>query len=133
MINMKKFLSYLVVGGLATLVEWICYWIFRNSVSMQYIAATVLAIIISTFSNWMFGRLITFRKSHASPLLSPNILLEIFQVYMASIVGLGLNIFIMWLLHGQMHVSDMLSKMIATGIIFLYNYFIRILVIYKEK
>lgn len=129
--NMKKFLSYVIVGGLATLVEWTCYWIFRNSASIQYMAATVLAIVISTFSNWLFGRLITFRKS--SPLLSPKIFLEILQVYAASVIGLVLNMFIMWLLHGHLHIADMLSKMIATGTVFLYNYFIRILVIYREK
>ena len=130
---MKKFLSYLVAGGLATLVEWTCYWIFRNSASMRNMAAVVFALVISTFSNWLFGRLITFRRSHASSLISPKIILEILQVYMASMVGLGLNVFIMWLLHGQRHIPDMLSKMIATGIVFLYNYFIRILVIYREK
>ncbi len=122
----KKFLSYLIVGGLATLVEWIFYWLFANPLSLQYLVATVLAIIISTFSNWLFGRLITFKDAPKG-----NIFLEIMKVYAASVVGLGLNMLIMWLLHGVANLPDMLSKVIATGIVFAYNYLIRQRLIYK--
>ena len=122
----KKLLSYLIVGGLATLVEWVFYWLFATPLSMQYLIATVLAIIISTFSNWLFGRLLTFKDAPKG-----NVFLEIIKVYAASVVGLGLNMLIMWLLHGVANLPDMLSKIIATAIVFAYNYLIRQRLIYK--
>lgn len=125
---MKKFISYVLVGGLATVVEWLCYWLFRNCAAMPYMLATTLAIVISTFSNWCFGRLLTFRHAEKKYILA-----EIFKIYVASAAGLLLNLLIMWVLHGQMHMMDMLAKIIATGIVFLYNYFVRILLIYKKK
>ena len=124
----NKFLSYLLVGGLATLVEWLFYWIFRNFLSVEYMCATVMAIVVSTFSNWLFGRIITFRN-----VPQKNVLAEILQVYTASAIGMLLNMLIMWVLHGRMKIWDMLSKIIATGLVFLYNYLIRVLVIYKDK
>lgn len=124
-IQVQKFLSYIIVGGLATVVEWVCYWLFRNFLLIPYMIATIWAIVISTFSNWLFGRLLTFRSSPKH-----NIFSELLQVYLASIVGLVLNMLIMWLLHN--YIEDMLSKVIATGIVFAYNYLIRALIIYKN-
>ena len=127
-INWKHFISYLFVGGAATLVEWLFFWLFEGVLHIQYLVATVLAIVISTFSNWLFGRLWTFKDSQKG-----NVLLEIGKIYVASIVGLLLNLLIMWALVDGIHLHEMLSKIIATGIVFLYNYLVRIWVIYRKK
>lgn len=127
-IDWKHFISYLFVGGAATLVEWLFFWLFEGVLQIQYLVATVLAIVISTFSNWLFGRLWTFKDSQKG-----NVLLEIGKIYVASIVGLLLNLLIMWALVDGIHLHEMLSKIIATGIVFLYNYLVRIWVIYRKK
>ena len=127
-IDWKHFISYLFVGGAATLVEWLFFWLFEGVLHIQYLVATVLAIVISTFSNWLFGRLWTFKDSQKG-----NVLLEIGKIYVASIVGLLLNLLIMWVLVDGIHLHEMLSKIIATGIVFLYNYLVRIWVIYRKK
>lgn len=127
-LNVKKFLSYVVVGGGATVVEWVMYWIFTNVCSIEYLIATILAIVISTFSNWLFGRMLTFRDAEVN-----NIFKELVQVYLVSVVGLLLNLLIMWLLHGVLGIWDMFAKVIATGLVFLYNYVIRIKFIYKKQ
>ncbi len=127
-IDWKHFISYLFVGGAATLVEWLFFWLFEGVLHIQYLVATVLAIVISTFSNWLFGRLWTFKDSQKG-----NVLLEIGKVYVASIVGLLLNLLIMLALVDGIHLHEMLSKIIATGIVFLYNYLVRILLIYRKK
>lgn len=126
--TIKKFISYLLVGGLATIVEWTLYRIFTRLCSMEYLIATLVAILFSTFSNWLFGRLITFRNAPKT-----NIGLEILKIYGASIVGLLLNMLFMWLLHGCLGIWDMLAKMISTGLVFMYNYLIRDKVIYREE
>lgn len=123
----EKPISYLIVGGGATLVEWGFYLFFSRALSIQYLVSTVLAIIISTFSNWAFGRLLTFRKAEKQPVLK-----EIAKIYAVSIVGLLMNMLLMWLLHGKLGLWDMAAKVIATGIVFLYNYLIRVLVVYKN-
>ncbi len=126
--QIKNFISYVIVGALSTIVEWVFYWVFKNYFSISYIVATIIAIVISTFSNWLFGRLITFRNATKG-----NVFSEILKVYMASALGLLFNVLIMWILHGWFNIWDMLAKVIATGIVFVYNYLIRILVIYKKK
>ena len=93
--------GYLIVGGLATIVEWVGFW--------------------------LFGRLLVFRGKQNRSLLG-----EILSVYLASVVGLLLNLLIMFVLVQLLTVGRMPAKIIATILVFAYNYLIRKLVIYKK-
>lgn len=131
---MKQFLDkymgglfgYLIVGGLATIVEWAGFWLFSEKLSIEYLLATALAFAISTFANWLFGRLLVFRGKQQS------LLREILSVYLASIVGLLLNLLIMFLLVQLLGVEKMIAKMAATVLVFTYNYLVRKLIIYRK-
>lgn len=132
---MKQFLDkymgglfgYLIVGGLATIVEWAGFWLFSEKLSIEYLLATALAFAISTFANWLFGRLLVFRGNQQQSLLR-----EILSVYLASIVGLLLNLLIMFLLVQLLGVEKMIAKMAATVLVFTYNYLVRKLIIYRK-
>ena len=126
--RIKRLMSYFVVGLLATLVEWGSFWVLDYALGIQYLIATIIAMIISTFSNWLFGRLLTFRKAEKG-----NTLLEIGKIYITSFAGIGLNVLLMWIMVDKCTMNEMLSKVIATGFVFFYNYFIRTLYIYKNK
>ena len=84
-------------------------------------------MVVSTFSNWLFGRLWTFRNAEKQ-----NIWLEIGKVYAAAAVGILLNLLIMRILVGTVGIQDMVAKIIATIIVFAYNFLIRKLVIYRK-
>lgn len=119
---------YLIVGGLATVVEWVGFWLFCSVLGIQYLAATALAFVISTFANWLFGRLLVFRRASGKSLAK-----EIGSVYLASIVGLLLNLAIMFVLVQLLATEEMLAKMAATALVFAYNYLIRKFLIYKKQ
>ena len=120
-------ISYLFVGGAATLVEWVFFWLFDQALGIQYLIATTLAFCISTYSNWLFGRLWTFRDAEKGSLWA-----ELGKIYAAAVVGLGLNLLIMWVLVDRLGTPDMPAKILATVIVFSYNYLIRKLVIYRR-
>lgn len=122
----KQFISYLFVGGGATVVEWLCFYLFHEMWYIQYLLATALAFIFSTFANWLLGRIFTFKDS------KKNILLELLQIYIVSIGGLIFNLIIMYLLVSHLEVKEMFSKMIATCIVFMYNFLIRKFLIYRK-
>lgn len=124
--DIKDFLLYLVVGGIATVTEWLIFYVFNKTV-VHYIAATVIAYLLSTFVNWLFGRLLVFKKNR------PSVFKEIVSVYLTSIGGLLLNLIIMWVLVDGLHFNKMISKISATAIVFFYNFFVRKLIIYRTK
>lgn len=126
-IDIKSFVIYFFVGLGATLVEWGLFGVLTNGFAINYLLATTTAMFVSTFANWALGRIFLYRRQSRD-----KIVLEMAQVYLASLVGWLTNMVLMWIMVGTMGMPQMLSKIIATGVTFLYNYFIRKLVIYKK-
>jgi cell wall teichoic acid glycosylation protein gtcA len=120
-----QFFFYLIVGGLATIVEWVAFYVLSSLFKVHYAPATSLAFILSTAANWLFGRLIMFRDSKQSTAK------ELLKIYMVSIIGLLMNIAIMFVAIEKLGIQEMISKIVATGIVFIWNFLIRKLVIYK--
>ncbi len=118
---------YLIVGGLATIVEWSGFWIFFDMLHIQYLLATALAFVFSTFANWLFGRLLVFRGKQNQSLLK-----EIASIYLTSIGGLILNLLIMYVMVDFLSMGEMVAKITATVLVFSYNYLIRKKLIYKK-
>ena len=125
--SMQGLFGYLIVGGLATVVEWAGFWLFSEKMGIAYLPATALAFAISTFANWLFGRLLVFRGKQQQSFLR-----EILSVYLASIVGLLLNLIIMFLLVQLLGAEKMSAKMATTVLVFMYNYLVRKLIIYRK-
>lgn len=126
--NLKSVISYFFVGLFAALVEWIFFYLFNGVCGLHYEIATAAAIIISTFANWIFGRLLTFRNAERK-----NVLFEILKIYAVSAVGLLLNLLLMRIFIEKFGLANMISKIIATGIVFSYNYLIRKFLVYKKS
>ena len=124
--NIKDFFLYLIVGGIATVTEWILFYLLEEC-AVHYTVATIIAYVTSTFFNWLAGRLLVFKKNRLS------IFKELLGIYIASIVGLLMNLAIMWLAVDCFSFNEMLSKIIATAIVFFYNFLVRKLLIYKKQ
>ena len=122
--TLKQLFLYLIVGGIATLVEWVLFYIFDTKLGIHYMPATALAFMVSTFANWLAGKLILFKDWS-------NVIPEIVKVYATSIAGLFFNLVLMWIMVDIMGLQEMVSKIIATGIVFMWNFLIRKYAIYK--
>lgn len=118
---------YLIVGALATIVEWSGFWIFFDMLQIQYLLATALAFVFSTFANWLLGRILVFRGKQNQSLLK-----ELLSIYLTSIGGLLLNLGIMYVMVDFCSIREMIAKITATVLVFSYNYLIRKKLIYKK-
>lgn len=126
-IDIRGLFIYLFIGFSATLVEWLLFWLSTFYLDIHYLVATTIAMFFSTFANWVLGRLILFQK-----IPGKTITAEIIQIYLVSMVGWLANMFLMWLMVDCIKMHQMSSKMITTGIVFLYNYCIRKIFIYRN-
>ncbi len=122
--NAKQLLLYLIVGGLATIVEWTVFYVLDSVVALNYAAATALAFAVSTLANWAAGRLLMFKGDG-------HIWTELVKIYLTSIAGLLMNLLIMWVAIEYVGIPNFVSKVMATGIVFFWNFIIRKLAIYK--
>ncbi len=124
--NIRQVIIYFLVGSGATVVEWSFFYFFNVILVMHYAISTTLAFVASTFANWFFGRIALFRKGDSKGLFH-----EIASIYIVSIVGLLLNLLIMWIAIEKFQVPDMAAKIISTAIVFAGNFIVRKLYIYK--
>ena len=125
--TIKQFASYLVVGGMATVVEWMGFFILNQLLGIQYLISTTIAFCISTQANLVLGRKMTFKEACQNG----GSLKEVISIYAASIIGLMMNLALMYLMVSKMNIPAGLSKIIATGIVFFWNFLIRKLAIYR--
>lgn len=132
--NIKQFISYFFVGGVAAIVEWVMFFIFANVLQINYFVSTVIAFIFSTTANWILGRITTFKDNNTYKDKKAK---EAFLVFVVSAIGLLFNLILMYLFVTVMgfdsSLGKTLSKIAATGIVFIWNFLIRKLVIYKDR
>ena len=130
--NIKQFISYFFVCGVAAIVEWVMFFIFANVLQINYFVSTVIAFIFSTTANWILGRITTFKDNNTYKDKKAK---EAFLVFIVSAIGLLFNLILMYLFVTVMgfdsSLGKTLSKIAATGIVFIWNFLIRKLVIYK--
>lgn len=124
--HIRELLLYAIVGAIATAAEWLIF-LGLDKCLMHYIPATALAYVISTFVNWLAGRLLVFKNNRSS------LWRELAGIYAVSVIGLALNLLIMWIAVDLLSVNGMLSKITATALVFLYNFMARKKFIYKKR
>ena len=99
---------------------------------IESVAEAVLSIgcnnclLFSTLVNWYVGRMVLFKASG-------NTKREISLVYIACYSGLALNLLIMWLLINKFGIWEMAAKIIASVIVFGWNYLFRTRFIYRQS
>ena len=124
--SVRNVALYSVVGCSATAVEWLLFFVLNQKLGLPYAPATVIATVFSGFTNWAVGRFLMFRSTGSAPK-------EIGKIYLASLIGMCYNLLLMWLMVDGMKLHAMLAKVIATLLVFFWNYTISTRVIYKGK
>ncbi len=129
--TVRQFLSYFCVGGVAALVEWSVFSLLEYLLDLQYLLATVLAFLVSTTVNWILGRTFTFKNSAYQKKKTKEAVL----VFAVSAVGLVFNLLLMVLFVDVIGMNTnflkTVAKILATGIVFVWNFLSRKLWIYK--
>ncbi len=121
----KELLLYLFVGAISTITEWIFFYLLNGILNINYLLATSFAFVFSTFVNWFLGRMFIFKNKNL------YLIKEIFKIYGVSLIGLFFNLIIMFLAIEKFNMKSMFAKILATGIVFAWNFLIRKYVIYK--
>ena len=130
MFDIPKFLiglrSYLLVGVIATGVDWALFSLFVFGMDLHYLLAGTVSFIVATFAGYLSGLRLVFRGGRHKRWV------EIVFVYLASIFGLALHMgalvaLVEWL---QLHIF--LAKIAATAVTFLWTFATRYFWIFER-
>ena len=121
-----KLLRYFAVGGAAATVDIGLFVIFAKLVGFNYLWVAASSFAIATFVNYMLS--VRFVFSSGVRFSRAN---EFFLVYLVSGMGLLVNQAVLYTGIDLFMLEMVLSKCIATGVVFFWNYFARAYFVFR--
>ena len=122
-----KFLKYCVVGFSGMLVDFGITWILKEKAKINKYVANTCGFVLAATSNYVLNRIWTFESQ------SEKIATEYFSFFIISLVGLGLNNLILWLLTDKLKWNFYLSKVFAIATVTLWNFIMNFLFTFANK
>ena len=121
-----KIFMYLLVGGSAAILEWTLFYIFFRLLTaggvfslqtQRVLAATTMAFATSTLYHYILCNRFVFDSGYQRGK-------EVSLVFLVSTIGLGWNLLLMWLFTSPviLGLNPMLSKIMASAIVTVWNY-----------
>ena len=132
-----QFFRYLFVGGVAFLVDFAVSWLlfrfaFGERAELAWVANS-LSFIAGLAVNYLISKLWIFRSSKVE-----NKLVEFLSFAGIGVVGLLITIgitklFELWLSASTPHLFQIIAKLVATAVSFLWNFFARKFLLYSKS
>ena len=112
-----QFIKFCVVGGTGVVVDFGITFLFKEKLKLNKYIANSLGFMATASTNYLLNRWWTFR-SH-----DPEVAQQYVQFVGISAIGLILNNIIIYLLNDKARLNFYLSKLIAIGLVTLWNFF----------
>lgn len=124
-----QFLRYVFVGGIAAVTNIGLLYICTDLLKVYYLISNVIGFMGGLSVNYLLSKKLVFAAEEQI-----NKTLE-FTIYAAiGVVGLGLDTLLMWIFTSKMGIYYLISKIISTGLVFIWNFGARkVLYIILEK
>ena len=113
----EQFIKFCVVGGTGVVVDFGITFLFKEKLKLNKYIANSLGFMAAASTNYLLNRWWTFR-SH-----DPEVAQQYVQFVGISAIGLILNNIIIYLLNDKARLNFYLSKLIAIGLVTLWNFF----------
>ncbi len=122
-----QFFRYIFVGGLATVVDWLVLFLLTDVVGIYYLLSAVVAFAAGLLANFLLSKLLVFQANK----VAGTVFLEFFIYTIIGVIGLGLTELFLFCFTNLWHFHYMISKIIASAFVLLWNFFARKILLYK--
>lgn len=116
----KQIFKFTIVGGIATLIDFIFLYIFREILNLDVILSNTLSFTISVIYNYIASIKWVFNVNK-----NKNSKIQFILFVILSIIGLLINNGILYLLTYLIGIYYLLSKIMATLIVMIFNFITR--------
>jgi putative flippase GtrA len=118
----RKFLKFCIVGFSGMIIDFGTTWLLKEKVKINKYIANSTGFIFAATSNYLLNRLWTFHSENT------NIAAEYISFMVISMIGLGMNNLVLYLLTEKMKLNFYLSKLFAVGVVTIWNFFMNYLI-----
>lgn len=111
-----KFLKFCIVGFSGLFIDFSVTYVFKEKLKANKFLANSIGFVLGATNNYFINKLWTF-DDH-----STNYGLQFTQFFLISLVGLGLNTFIIYLLHRLKGINFYWAKFAASFLVAFWNF-----------
>jgi len=112
-----EFLKFGAVGTFNCGVDWGLFYLLNWLLKGNYLLAKALSFTISAISAYLLNRYWTFKSKDT------DVLKQSLKYFVVSVVGLLINLIIMYVVVGIFHQRKIFGLILATGLVAFWNYF----------
>jgi len=117
-----KLIKFIVVGFSGMLVDFGVTWLLKEKAKINQYIANSAGFMLAASSNYIWNRIWTFSSQ------SEQITLEYFSFIIISVIGLGINNFVIYLLTTKIKMNFYLAKLIAIVVVTVWNFSMNFLI-----
>ena len=114
-------MSFIVVGGLATVIDLVVVYLAYQVLGIHYLVATTLAFVIATVFNYWASMRYTFESKFAPGQKYQEFLLFV----ILSVAGLVLTVVLMYVAVNYWHLAVLTAKILVTIVVMQFNFVTR--------
>ncbi|MEN8225371.1 MAG: GtrA family protein [Bacteroidota bacterium] len=121
-----KFLKFSAVGLSGLFVDYAFTYLFKEIFKVQKYVSNSIGFTIAASTNYILNRIWTFESEN------PDIAGEYTAFLVISIIGLGLNNLILWLIVSRFKINFYLAKFFAICVVTLWNFLANLLITFNQ-
>ncbi|MCF6170129.1 MAG: GtrA family protein [Bacteroidales bacterium] len=120
-----KFLKFGVVGFSGVFVDFGITYLCKEKLHIPKYVANAIGFTTAATSNYYLNRIWTFKSTN------PEVMVEFTGFFVISLIGLGLNTLILWLLVSRLKMNFYFAKIFAIGAVTIWNFFANALITFN--
>lgn len=120
-----KFLKFGTVGFSGVFVDFGVTWVMKELVGIPKYVANAIGFITAATTNYYLNRIWTFESTN------PEVMVEFTEFFVISLIGLGLNTLILWILVSRFKLNFYFAKIFAIGAVTIWNFLANALITFN--
>lgn len=124
--TLYQLIRFSIVGVVVTLADFIVFTLLLTSLHVEYLWAQTIAFILATCLNYLLSMRYVFQSGSTTRRAKIR---EIAIFFVLSLIGGGLNVFLLYLSVEKLQYSVWLAKLLVTIIVMLFNFISRKLIL----
>ena len=121
----SKFLKFCIVGASGMVIDFGTTWLLKERLKVNKYVANSTGFILAATSNYILNRIWTFQSN------DPQIASQYFSFVIISLVGLGINNLVIYILNDRFRCNFYLSKLIAIAVVTLWNFLMNLMITFS--
>ncbi len=111
-----KFIKFGLVGFSGLFIDFGITYLAKEKLNVQKYIANAIGFLMAATSNYVLNRVWTFQSNN------PEIMVEFTEFFIISLIGLGLNTLLLWILVSKFKLNFYFAKVFAIGFVTLWNF-----------